>query len=261
LLAVASAVLLTNAALAALADVAEARPIATAKRGPRATLAAAFTPKRLGAATTVTVGLKIHAGEEIAPAPVSSIELRFPSNLGFATSGLGLASCDPQALQKNGAAVCPADSRVGSGSAVAAVGFGPTVVREGVSLESFAAPSTDGYLHLAILASGDYPVVARIVLSAVLLAGRLRISVPEVPGLPGGPNVALAAITATLGGSLTYFEHTGGRDVAYRPKGIGLPDHCPRGGWKLAARLAFADGTHSAAETVIPCPHRSGDHG
>ncbi len=191
-----------------------------------------------------------------APAPVSVIELRFPSDLGLATSGLGLAACDPQALELVGSTVCPTNSRVGGGHAMAAVAFGPIVVTEKIALESFAAPSTDGYLHLVVLASGDFPVSARIILTAVLLPGRLQISVPEVPGLPGGPNLALRAISATLGGALTYYERGHGRSIAYHPQGIGLPESCPRGGWKLAARLVFADGTKSTAATVIRCPPR-----
>jgi hypothetical protein len=188
---------------------------------------------------------------------VSSIELRFPGNLGIATSGLGLASCGAQELQLLGPTACPADSRVGNGRAVAAVAFGPIVIHEDIALASFATPSADGYLHLAILASGDFPVSARVVLTAVLLPGRLQITVPEVPGLAGGPNVALVAITATLGGPLTYYERRHGENVAYRPRGIGLPDNCPRGGWRLGASLAFADGTTSRAGTVIGCPRRS----
>jgi hypothetical protein len=252
---------LAAAATIAAPDAASAQPAARSASGPSASLAAAFTPKRLGKATIVTLGLTIDSPAQSVSAPVSAVELRFPSNLGFATSGLGLASCEPEALRVLGPVVCPADSRLGSGSATAAVGFGPAVVRENVRLESFAAPSSDGYLHLAILASGKSPVLARVVLGAVLLPGRMQISVPEVPGLPGGPNLALVAIKATLGGPLTYYEHVHGRNIAYRPKGIGLPDSCPHGGWKLAAALSFADGTHSAASTVIPCPPQSARNG
>jgi hypothetical protein len=248
---------LAAAVMTASTDAASAQQVARSASGPRASLAAAFTPKRLGKATTVTLGLKIDSPEQSVSAPVSAIELRFPSNLGFATSGLGLASCEPEALRVLGPIVCPADSRLGSGRATTAVGFGPAIVRENVRLESFAAPSSDGYLHLAILASGKSPVLARVVLTAVLLPGRMQISVPEVLGLPGGPNVALVAITATLGGPLTYYEHIHGRTIAYRPKGISLPDSCPRGGWKLAAGLSFADGARSVASTVIPCPPQS----
>lgn len=224
--------------------------------GPSASLAAAFTPKRLGAATSISMGIRIAPPPSAAPAAVSGIELRFPANLGLATSGLGLASCAPEPLQLFGSSVCPANSKMGSGSAVVAVAFGPDVVDENVVLELFAAPSTDGYLHLAILAGGSEPVSARIVMTGVLLPGRLQIDVPPVPSLPSAPDVALVAIKATLGGELTYYERSRGRTIAYRPKGIGLPATCPRGGWKLAANLTFMDGESADAGTVVSCPHR-----
>jgi hypothetical protein len=143
---------------------------------------------------------------------------------------------------------------MGSGSATVEVPFGPTVVEEHAALELFAAPSSDGYLHLAILAVGREPVIANVVITGVLLEGRLHIGVPVVPGLPGGPDVSIKRIRASLGGALTYYERVGGRTVAYRPRGIGLPDSCPHGGWRLGAQLAFQDGRHSHAATVVKCP-------
>jgi hypothetical protein len=226
----------------------------SAAGGPPAALAASFSPKHLGAATTVTLAITIDPPAQRVPAAVSRVELGFPSDLGLATSGLGLATCDPALLGEVGAKVCPADSKMGSGEAIAAVAFGPDVVREHVTLGLFAAPSSDGYIHLAIVADGREPISARIVMSAVLLPGRLQISVPPVPGLPGAPDVALLALTATLGGKLTYYERTHGRTIAYHPRGIALPDRCPRGGWRLSARLAFLDGTASHARTVVACP-------
>jgi hypothetical protein len=188
------------------------------------------------------------------PAPVSQLRLSFPSNLSLATSGLGLAACEPAALQLQGAAACPANSKMGVGSATVAVAFGPEIVHEHVTLGLYAAPSPDGYVHLAIIAEGLEPVEARIVMRGVLLAGALEIDVPAVPSVPGASDVAVTSLTTTLGGSLTYYERSGGRTIAYRPRGISLPSSCPRGGWRLAARLAFLDGTHSRARTVIPCP-------
>ncbi|MDQ6810296.1 MAG: hypothetical protein M3Z95_00160 [Actinomycetota bacterium] len=223
---------------------------------PIAKLAASFAPDRLGAPTTVTFVLNVDPPAEAAPPPLSQIDFSYPGNLGFVTSGLGLAACDPGKLQAEGGQVCPANSRMGGGSATVEVGFGVESVAEHVVLELFAAPSADGYVHLAILARGKEPVEARIVITGVLLAGHLQISVPVIPGLPGGPDVAITQIRASLGGALRYYEQVRGRLVAYRPKGIGLPDTCPRGGWRLGARLAFQNGQHSQAGAVVSCPRR-----
>ena len=234
---------------------ATAQTAGLASSGPGATLAASFQPERLGAPTSVAFALTLDPPPETAPTPVMQIDLSYPGDLGFATSGLGLAACDPAALEARGASACPANSRMGGGSASVAVPFGTEVVAERVALEMFAAPSPDGFLHLAILARGSEPVQARIVISAVLLVGHLQITVPTVPALPGGPDVALTEIRGRLGGPLTYYEDVRGHRVAYHPKGIGLPDRCPSGGWHLGAGIAFENGQHSQARAVVACPH------
>jgi hypothetical protein len=226
--------------------------------GPPAQLHVGFAPKRLGAATTISFTIVIDPSAADQPPALSAIDLSYPRGLGFATSGLGLASCDPARLQSEGASACPANARMGGGDALARVAFGPMLVSERVGLSLFAGPSPNGYLHLLVLASGSEPVEARIVMTGVLLPGHLKITVPPVPGLPGAGDVALTQVHATLGGALTYYERVRDRLVAYRPKGVSLPPRCPRGGWQVGATLAFAGGAFSRAEQVIGCPARSG---
>lgn len=221
-------------------------------------LSAAFEPKRLGAPTTVAFSVHIDPPAQSGPLPVSSIAVSYPASLGLATSGLGLDSCDPAALELQGSETCPANSKLGEGSAVVQVPFGPSIVSETVELGIYAVPSSDGYLHLGILAHGQDPVIANVVLAGVLSAGRLAISVPPIASLPGAPYVALVRMQASLGGNLTYYERRGGRRVAYRPRGIGLPDSCPKGGWLVGASFQFTNGQSSAAKTAISCPARKG---
>lgn len=230
-----------------------ARAVAAAGE-PSAHVSAAFEPERLGQATTISFAVTIDAAGAQLPGPLSAVEVSYPADLGLATSGLGLEACDPAALEAQGASACPADSKMGQGSALVEIAYGPDVVRETVSLGIYAIPSNDGYIHLAVLAEGKEPVLAQLVLQGVLLPGRLRLSVPPLPSLPGAPGATVTAISATLGGALTYYESARGRTIAYRPRGIGLPSSCPRGGFKLGARLTFEDGQRSRARTVIPCP-------
>ena len=217
-------------------------------------MTAAFRPKRLGAPTTIAFAVTIGQQARTVPAPVSRIEVGYPETLGLATSGLGLAACAPAALETERTDACPANSKIGQGSALVEVPFGPAIVPEKVNLSIYAAPSTDGRLHLVILVHGKKPVQATLVMSGVLLPGRLQITVPPIVGIAGGPDVSLVKMSASIGGSLTYYERVGGRTIAYQPRGIGLPDRCPRGGWRLGANFSFIDGTRSQAATVVPCP-------
>jgi hypothetical protein len=152
--------------------------------------------------------------------------------------------------------MCPADSKMGTGTATVAVAFGPETVEESVTVGLFAAPSSDGFVHLAIIAIGKEPITAKIVFPAVLRRGRLQITVPPIPSVPAAADVSLVALRVTLGGAITYFERVHGHNVPYRPRGVGLPSSCPRGGWRLAADLSFMDGTSSNARTAVRCPRR-----
>ena len=223
-------------------------------RGPTAKVTAAFDPLAFGTSAAVSFALRLDSPPGTAPTPLAGIEVRYPRNLGLATSGLGLASCDPSRLEVFGETVCPADSRMGSGSAVAVLQFGSGLVRERVTLGVFAAASTDGYLHLAVLAHGREPVAASIVLQGVLLPGLLRIKVPAIAGLPGSPYVSIVSMTTKLGGDLTYYERVGSKMRAYRPRGIGLPESCPHGGWPVSVAVSFRSGARSAARTLVRCP-------
>ncbi|HTC71815.1 MAG TPA: hypothetical protein VK655_02930, partial [Solirubrobacteraceae bacterium] len=185
------AVVCASGAGALCGNAAYARGSAGAPSGPPATLRASFAPKRLGAPTTLSFAVSIDPPAASGPLPLSAVAVRYPSDLGLATSGLGLATCEPAQLEAQEAAACPPDSKMGSGNALVEVPFGPTIVRETVSLRIYAAPSNDGYIHLVILAHGAYPVIASVLLSGVLRPGRLLLDVPPIPSLPDAPFVSL----------------------------------------------------------------------
>jgi hypothetical protein len=221
-----------------------------------ATINARFTPEHLAAATTISFGFRI-AAEEQAPAPLLGVEIAYPRNLGFGTSGLGVAACSPESLELLGPKACPPDARMGTGSALVGIRFGPELVEEHVSLALFSAPSTDGHLHLLVYATGRTPVLAGIVLGGALAAGRITVSIPPVPSLPEAPYVAVSRLQLTLGGDLRYYEATPRGVVAYRPAGVRLPSKCPHGGFRFAARFTFLDGERIDSRTAVGCPrHR-----
>jgi hypothetical protein len=217
---------------------------------------ARLAPERLGAPTSIMLHLTVTGGPRGVPAPLTGVDLLLPGDLGVATSGLGVAACDPGGLEADGPGACPVNSRMGSGSAVVEIPIGPEVRQERVALTLFAGPSPDGFLHILIYAVGIFPVEAQIVLKSILLPGRLRITVPLVPSLPGAPDVSLVDMRAVIGGHLTYYERAHGRTAAYHPRGISLPGRCPRRGFPFAAVFSFVDGGQASARTAVACPKR-----
>jgi hypothetical protein len=219
-----------------------------------ATINARLTPERLGRPTTVSLGFQLPPRNGDVPAALSSMLLTYPANLGLATSGLGLASCSPTVIEVTGGEACPANSRMGYGRATVELPLKIETVKEKISLQVFAGPSPDGYLHVLIYASGTFPVYAQLLLSGVLRRGQLSIAVPPIPSFPEAPNVVLTQMQLTLGGDLTYYERAAGKLIPYHPPGVGLPTRCPSGGFPFAARFGFIGGGQARARTSVPCP-------
>jgi hypothetical protein len=234
---------------------------ATAGATQSVALGAAFTPYRLGAPTTIDLNLRVRAPAGQIPSALTEVEVRYPQNLGFALSGLGLAVCSPATLEVAGTSGCPANSIMGRGSAVAELRFGTQLVTENASISIARAPDQEGHIALLLYAFGPSPVNTQILSPAQLLptgppfGGRLNMQMPVIPSVPGAPDVAIVSLRVTLGPQgLTYYEQTEDNTLAYTPKGILLPTTCPRGGFPFAATFSFLDGSHPVARTVVPCP-------
>lgn len=224
-------------------------------------MSARLTPERLGASTTIALNVRVEAAEGTVPPPLRSVALRYPENLGIALSGLGLETCTASTLETQGPQGCPANSVMGRGSALGEIPFGPEVIRERAYVTVVRAEDEDGHIALLFDAQGISPVVANIVFPGELLpagrpyGGEISLSVPLVPSLPEAPDVAVVALEATIGPrGLTYYEQSHGAYIPYTPKGILLPDRCPRGGFPFAAALSFEGGQRSLATTRVRCP-------
>jgi hypothetical protein len=224
------------------------------------TLGASFTPYRLGAPATIGLNLQIRAPAGQIPSALTEVEVRYPQNLGFALSGLGLAVCSPATLEAAGTSGCPANSIMGRGDALAELRFGPQLVTENASISIARAPDQEGHIALLLYASGPSPVNTQILSPAQLLptsppfGGRLNMELPIVPSVPGAPDVAIVSMRVTLGPlGLTYYEQAEGNTLAYTPKGVLLPTTCPRGGFPFAATFSFLDGSQPVARTTVPC--------
>jgi hypothetical protein len=104
-------------------------------------------------------------------------------------------------------------------------------------------------------------VLANIIFGALVLpaqapfGGTLNATLPLVPSVTDGPDVALVRLQTTIGAKgIVYSERVKGKTIDFRPRGIILPKSCPRGGWLFAAHLTFQDATHASATTAVPCP-------
>jgi hypothetical protein len=226
-------------------------------------LTAGFSPDRLSTPTTISFGFQITSSRRV-PSPLTGIDLRYPVDIGLATSDLGLAICLPTTLEAIGLSGCPANSRMGHGTALAEIAACPEIVEEPANVTLLAGPIQEGHLNILVYALGETPVEAQIVFSALLLpesppfGGRLHFDVPLVEGIPESPDVSIVRLRTTLGPlGLTYYEHIHGRTLPYKPSGILLPSTCPHRGFPFTASLSFQDHTRSTASTTVPCPkHR-----
>jgi hypothetical protein len=240
---------------------------ATAQATPAVRLNVKFIPERLGQGTTVEFNAQIAVPNGRVPPPLTELDVRYPSSLGVAVGGLGLATCSKRRLEAGGPEGCPPDSRMGEGSALAEIPIGPEIIQETAKVAILRAPEQEEHLALLFYATGLSPVFAQIAFPGLLLpapppyGARIHIDVPLVPSLPGGPDVAVVRLHATVGPrGLTYYERVRGKLVAYKPQGILLPKKCPRGGFAFSATFAFLDGSHTNADTRVPCPAKSRDN-
>jgi hypothetical protein len=243
---------------------ASAYPTATAAQS--VTLHATLTPEQLGHGTTIGFSFKIAAPANQVPPPLTSAEISYPVELAFALSELGLATCSTRTLEVFGVAGCPPNSLMGYGTALAEIPIGPSIASERAQVTIMRATNQAGHLALLIYVNAPSPVSGQIAFPGRILpatapyGGLLEMSIPLVTGLPEGPDVAVVQFRSTLGPlHLHYREHVHGHVIEYEPKGVPLPDKCPRGGFQFSARFAFQNGSHSKATTAVPCPpsHRT----
>jgi hypothetical protein len=227
----------------------------------QASLQASFTPNRLGAPTTISFAFHLSTNEDTAPPPLTGIDLSMPAGMNYTTTTLGLAICQPAALAAKGLAGCPANSRLGYGSAVVEVPFGTGNGHEIPEVQAVSGPTPNGNLVVLFYASGLFPVYAQLAFSGEVLpasgsyGSRLTTTVPLVASVPGGPDVSIVSVQSTIGPShLTYYRHRHGRLVAFKPRGVSVPERCPRGGFPFAALFTFQDMSQISATTAVPCP-------
>jgi hypothetical protein len=236
---------------------------ATAGAAQMVALHTSFSPDKLGASTTIGFGFQISSTNGGLPAPLSSLSLHLPAGIDYVSTTLGLAICQPAALLTRGLAGCSPNSRLGFGSAFVEVPFGQGSGHEIPEIQALMGPPHNGNIVVLFYANGHEPVYAQLVFQGELLSGSealggsLNAAIPLIPSVPNGPPVSIVSVQSTIGPShLTYYKHVHGKRVAFHPKGVSVPLHCPRGGFPFSANFSFLDGTNTTAQSVVPCPRR-----
>jgi hypothetical protein len=224
---------------------------------PSVSMHVALTPGRLGRPTAVEIDIQIATPP--VPPPLSTLAILYPSQLGFTSGELGLASCSQSALEARGPAGCPANSRMGDGSARAQAPFASGTISETGRLQVIRGPELAEHTQLLFYVEAHQPLNAQLAFSSVLLAAsapyeQIQLAVPSIPSIPEAPNIALVSLHATLDPvGLIYYETRHGQRVAYHPTGVILPRRCPRGGFPFGVQVSFVGGTRAGARTVDPC--------
>jgi hypothetical protein len=222
-------------------------------------LRATFTPTYLGRAAAVGLDIEVVALGALPP-PLAEVSVRYPAGLGIALSGVGIDICSAQRLESAGPKACPADSLMGTGSALTAMQVGPQILREKASVTVVRAPERNGHLAMFFYAAGNRPVIARALFIGELLpaprpfGGRLRITIPAITTLPG-QYTAIERLDLVLAPPwLTYYERIGGKTITYHPRGIPLPTACPHGGFPFSATVVFLNGLNAKTDARVTCP-------
>lgn len=228
-----------------------------------AKLRVSFDPYLLGGRTTIELSLRVSGPHGAPPAPVTSLALRLPPNMGIATTTLGQANCEPAQLVAGGLRGCSPNARIGGGEATAVVPVGARAVQEKAALAALMGPPTQDRLEVLFYVEALSPVFAQLVLPSVVeedsspYGERLDTQVPLVQAWPDGPDLALETFSSTIGPlHLTYHRRVGGRSLAYHPSGIRLPHTCVKGGFPFGASLSFEDGSDATAVYRVPCRSR-----
>jgi hypothetical protein len=222
-------------------------------------LTVAFSPDKLGAGTSIRTHISFSNSAGGLPSPVTGFDLSLPSQLELASSTLGLAVCQPEALAAVGPSGCSPNARLGSGSATVAVPFGPEVVFETARMEVLMGPPVEQQMGVLLLAESATPVSAQLVFPGKVVVGggseTFATTFPPVPTLPGAADATAIDMALTVGPeNLTYYKRVHGRQVAFHPTGISLPPKCPSGGFKFVTDIRFLDGTALTVPYTVPCP-------
>jgi hypothetical protein len=227
---------------------------------PVVRLSASFIPYRLGHSTTVRFGFDITTTSGATPPPLLSVGLHLPKGINQNASQLGLNICQPTTLAELGPHGCPVNSQIGFGTANVEVQFGHTRVPEQAVITTFAGPAKSSS-ELLFFNEGRTPINSRVVYPGHVreesgpFSGDLETTVPLIPTVPGGNDLATTSFESTLGPlGLTYYRTIDGQTKSFQPEGIYIPKTCPPKGFPFMVEVRFRTGAVATNHHNVPCP-------
>ncbi|MDW5597117.1 hypothetical protein VSS74_22415 [Conexibacter stalactiti] len=221
---------------------------------------------RPGEPTALNLGLRIDLRRQ--PAPLTMVSLRYPATIGVTTSGLGIEPCrwppsdfEAVVIELTSQLGCPRNSVMGVGTASGQIRMdGTAISREVGTISVHSGPLIGERLQLVTLVDGVNPIGARLVFAGEVrpaskpYGGELTLRIRPLPP-SWRASIALSELDLAIGSpEIVYHDRAGGKTMRYRPDGIVLPARCPRGAFRFAAMLRFADGRRIETSAVAACP-------
>lgn len=222
----------------------------------------------LGSATAVAVTVQVDP--HLTDKPLDEVSFAYPRGLGVVSSGLGLATCTRP--QDDFVKVLITAPRLGgcSPNAVMAIGTARALVKltgdgevipESATITLLSGALERDGLGLVVYVDGRHPFGGKLAFAGEVrdarapYGGELTVQLPAIPGIEDLATISLVTMRLTIGAhAIRYYEHRGGRRVAYHPEGVLLPTRCPRRGFRFRVRANFVDGGSATATSVTPCP-------
>jgi hypothetical protein len=232
---------------------------AAARAEETVSIKASFSPDRLGVPTNVFGSATIGSTNLPVPAPITHVVVFGPAGLGLNLEGTG--TCNASQLENLGPQACPADSRAGFGGGEGAYEIAKEVINEKFTLEFFLASNRPGHVVLLIYLNGSTPVSIQLVFTAPVVQEPkpyglgFSVNVPLIKVLPEASDASAISTFLTVGAkNVAYYKKIHGKKTLFHVKGIIVPKSCPRGGWPVASRFSFEDGSTVMSKAKIPCP-------
>ena len=251
----------TRTFLATLSACAALSATATAYAAERVAIHANFTPDVLGASTNLSATASFSSALPGSQPPIVKVTAYGPAGMSVDLRGAGACTASPAVLEATGPRACPADSRIGFGSAVGLEELAGELIPGPFTFEFFLKPSEAGHIALMAYVNAVTPASEQL----VLLAREVRapkpyglgisFAVPIVPSLPGAPLGWIDHLLLTLGSAHASFrEQVDGKTKLVHVRGLVAPRTCPPGGFPIEGSFEFADGSKTTSTASIPCP-------